>query len=142
MFLYIDIMSNRVIAYGSQKAGVTPTGFEFNNGLRYEYNPDQYVTVEMELPAYFESYKYQYIDGSLQYVNEQYRLEDMWKAIRDKRDELLISSDKVSGIMYVDYWESKTQVYKDAWLTYRSALRNIPQTYSTPEEVVWPTVPE
>jgi len=31
---------------------------------------------------------------------------------------------------------------KKAWLTYRQALRDIPQTFSTPEEVVRPNKPE
>lgn len=30
---------------------------------------------------------------------------------------------------------------KQAWATYRQALRDVPQDFSTPDEVVWPTPP-
>ena len=30
---------------------------------------------------------------------------------------------------------------KEAWLTYRQALRDLPQNFETPEEVVWPELP-
>lgn len=29
-----------------------------------------------------------------------------------------------------------------AWATYRQALRDLPETYATPGEVIWPTAPE
>ncbi len=31
---------------------------------------------------------------------------------------------------------------RDAWVTYRAALRDLPQGYQTPADVVWPTPPE
>ena len=31
---------------------------------------------------------------------------------------------------------------KEAWLTYRQALRDLPQNFSEPSEVVWPIKPE
>ena len=34
-----------------------------------------------------------------------------------------------------------TPVDKTVWATYRQALRDIPQDFATPEEVVWPTLP-
>jgi hypothetical protein len=34
-----------------------------------------------------------------------------------------------------------TQGEKDAWATYRQALRDLPETYQAPLEVVWPTPP-
>lgn len=30
---------------------------------------------------------------------------------------------------------------KEAWADYRQLLRDIPQTYATPDEVIWPTEP-
>lgn len=30
---------------------------------------------------------------------------------------------------------------KEAWAVYRQALRDIPQTYPNPADVVWPTIP-
>lgn len=34
-----------------------------------------------------------------------------------------------------------TTTERDAWATYRQALRDLPETYETPQEVIWPTPP-
>lgn len=54
--------------------------------------------------------------------------------IREKRDALLSETDWVSG-------EDVPQPIKDTWFPYRQALRDITQTYSVYDEVVWPTKP-
>ena len=59
-----------------------------------------------------------------------------WEEIRAKRDSLLIASDwSVAG-------DATPKPSKEAWLTYRQALRDLPQNFKTPEEVVWPSKPE
>jgi len=30
---------------------------------------------------------------------------------------------------------------KEAWATYRQTLRDIPQTFASPADVIWPTAP-
>jgi hypothetical protein len=58
-----------------------------------------------------------------------------WEQIRSKRNALLKDSD----------WVGLTDAVvknKEAWLTYRQALRDLPSTFKTPEEVIWPTKPE
>jgi hypothetical protein len=57
-----------------------------------------------------------------------------WDLIRMQRDNLLRETDWV-GLKDV------VLANKEAWLTYRQALRDIPSTFKTPEEVVWPEVP-
>ena len=59
-----------------------------------------------------------------------------WEQIRAKRDELLKESD------WSAFPDANPKPSKEAWLDYRQALRDIPQTFSTPEEVVWPEKPE
>jgi len=57
-----------------------------------------------------------------------------WDDIRNDRESRLFSSD----------WAvlpDSNPPNKDAWLTYRQALRDIPQTFATPESVVWPIKP-
>ena len=55
--------------------------------------------------------------------------------IRLKRDALLKDSDwSVAS-------DATPKPSKEAWLTYRQALRDVPQSFSTPEEVVWPEKP-
>ena len=59
-----------------------------------------------------------------------------WEQIRSKRDALLKDSDwSVAG-------DATPKPSKESWLTYRQALRDLPQSFETPEEVVWPTKPE
>lgn len=57
-----------------------------------------------------------------------------WQSVRDSRNILLNESDY-------------TQVpdfpgNKEAWTKYRQLLRDIPQTYNNPEDVVWPEKPK
>jgi hypothetical protein len=56
-----------------------------------------------------------------------------WDDIRIKRDNLLTTSDYTQ----MSDWPGD----KEAWAIYRQALRDIPQTYATPADVVWPTKP-
>jgi hypothetical protein len=56
-----------------------------------------------------------------------------WEAIRQKRDQLIRDSDwtMIPG----------ATVDQAQWSAYRQILRDLPQTYSNPEDVVWPTTP-
>ena len=58
---------------------------------------------------------------------------DPWGAIRQKRDQLIRDSDwtMIPG----------ATVDQAQWSAYRQILRDLPQTYSNPEDVVWPTTP-
>jgi len=57
----------------------------------------------------------------------------MWDQVRTQRNGLLSDSD----------WTqlSDSPVDSSAWAIYRQELRDIPQTFSTPESVVWPAKP-
>ena len=65
---------------------------------------------------------------------ESYR---RWKIIRAERDKLLKESDY---LILADAPVDETQ--KQEWTTYRQALRDIPQDYDSPDEVVYPDKPE
>jgi hypothetical protein len=56
-----------------------------------------------------------------------------WETIRLERNDKLNSSDRTQ---IGDYPGNK-----EVWATYRQQLRDIPQTFATPEEVVWPDCP-
>ena len=60
-----------------------------------------------------------------------------WKIIRNERDKLLKESDY---LILADAPVNETQ--KQEWTTYRQALRDIPQDYDSPDEVVYPDKPE
>ena len=58
-----------------------------------------------------------------------------WKEIRAKRNGLLSASDWAA-------MPDSPVTDQQAWLDYRTALRNIPQTFSAdPDSVVWPVAP-
>ena len=57
----------------------------------------------------------------------------IWEFTRNKRNKLLQESD------YTQLQDFDKD--KEAWKTYRTALRNIPQVFGNPESVVWPTKP-
>jgi hypothetical protein len=59
-----------------------------------------------------------------------------WEQIRAKRDALLKDSD------WSIISDATPKPSKEAWLVYRQALRDLPTTFKTPEEVVWPNKPE
>jgi hypothetical protein len=57
-----------------------------------------------------------------------------WITVRLIRDLLLKESD----------WTTSSDApiaNKEAWIEYRQALRDLPETYSDPNEVVWPVKP-
>ena len=56
-----------------------------------------------------------------------------WNEIRSKRNGFLSQSD------WTQLDDSREN--KEAWATYRQELRDIPQTFSTPESVIWPSKP-
>ena len=57
-----------------------------------------------------------------------------WKSIRSKRDILLKNSDYTQ---MPDYPGDR-----NAYAIYRQALRDIPQKFDTPDQVVWPVDPK
>ena len=62
---------------------------------------------------------------------------EAWRKIRKERNKLLKDSDY---IMFPDITISAEK--KEEWETYRQALRDIPQDYDSPDEVVYPDKPE
>lgn len=54
-----------------------------------------------------------------------------WQSVRGFRDSILAQSD------WTQLQDSTAN--KQAWASYRNLLRNIPQDFSTPESIVWPT---
>ena len=62
---------------------------------------------------------------------------EAWRKIRKERNQLLKDSDY---IMFPDI--TITTEKKEEWETYRQALRDIPQDYDSPDEVVYPDKPE
>jgi len=66
----------------------------------------------------------------------EYKIVAGWEYVRYKRNQLLKDSDYT---MLKDY---PTTVFEQEWTTYRQSLRDIPQDYDSPDEVVYPDKPE
>lgn len=70
-----------------------------------------------------------YVDGEWTYSEEMH-----WQSIRNQRDILLSATD---WAVLPDSPHASNQELLD----YRQALRDLPETYATPDEVVWPDNP-
>ena len=74
-------------------------------------------------------------NASLPIKTETDALNEQWRYVRNKRDDLLTKTD------WVVTKASETGVAEtDAWKTYRQALRDI-TTQSNPYDITWPTKP-
>jgi hypothetical protein len=67
----------------------------------------------------------------------EFEVFDGWVKVRKQRNQLLKDSDY---IMVSD--APITTEKKEEWETYRQVLRDIPQDYDSPDEVVYPDKPE
>ena len=85
---------------------------------------------------------------SLEEVNsklDELRLLQPMKQLREERDKKLLETDKYTSI---PDWPHPSEEVKQAWITYRQALRDLPAT-TTPQldengnitNVIWPTPP-
>lgn len=141
MFLYIR--NNGNIFYMSE----TPLGTTDDQIITpFEVLPmfrDSYSIVEIDcgFPYAFRADKYKFEDGLVKYMSQYDEIQDKWTQIREKRDVLLKESDTLSGILWIDYWNSKDDWHKESWTNYRQALRDLPQSTENPDEIVWPFIP-
>ena len=55
-----------------------------------------------------------------------------WADIRSKRDGLLAATD---------WWAVSDRAMSASETAYRQALRDVPQNFASPADVVWPTKP-
>jgi len=69
-------------------------------------------------------------------LKEQKGIATTMDSVRVKRDALLKDSD------WAIISDATPKPSKEAWLTYRQALRDLPQTFEDPSEVIWPEKPE
>jgi hypothetical protein len=111
-------------------------GFYDTDKLTYPNLPSQLYEITIEQRNYFVN-EINLNNKILVVENGELSLQQKivtWDDVRPYRNHLLNESDRTQ---LPDYPETK----KAEWATYRQALRDIPQTYATPEEVIWPTPP-
>ncbi len=71
-----------------------------------------------------------------------------WAQVSAKKDELvaaepmrLLRVERDRKLAETDWWAVSDRTMTDAQTTYRQALRDIPASYSSLDDVVWPTKP-
>ena len=71
-----------------------------------------------------------------------------WAQVSAKKDELvaaepmrLLREERDRKLAETDWWAMSDRTMTDAQTTYRQALRDIPASYSSLDDVVWPTKP-
>ena len=74
-----------------------------------------------------------YDEKSIKEILTEYK----WVLIREKRNELVKEVDWTQG---TDVDLDKTKQLE--FMAYRQELRNLPQTYDDPDDVVWPDKPK
>lgn len=114
------------------------TQWFYNTEFNYPTLPEDIVEISDEdharLLNAINDYKEVYLDENNQLALRDRPVTISWDSIRTKRNRLLVESDYTQ----MPDWPGN----KTAWAAYRQLLRDIPQTYSTPDEVVWPAKPE
>ncbi|KAF7770001.1 hypothetical protein PCIT_a2937 [Pseudoalteromonas citrea] len=81
------------------------------------------------------------MEKDLSSLESQKPLEDIlefgkWSTVKAIRDANLKATD-----WYVTKSQETGEVLTEEFKSYRQALRDIPQTYTNPDEVVWPVKP-
>ena len=104
------------------------------NGVKvFSINEEQYTDLQDNCDA-SESGGVVTIIKSAEWLEN--KTNEAWKKIRKERNQLLKDSDYT---MLKDY---PTTVSEQEWTTYRQSLRDIPQTFSNPDDVTYPDKPE
>jgi len=65
------------------------------------------------------------------------RIAEIWRNVRNRREELLSKTD---WAVLPDSQLSEEK--KNEFLSYRQKLRNIPQEFSDPSQIIWPQEPQ
>ena len=71
-----------------------------------------------------------------------------WTQVSTKKDELvaaepmrLLREERDRKLADTDWWATSDRTMTDAQTTYRQALRDVPASYTSLDDVVWPTKP-
>lgn len=110
----------------------------FDTDLGYPTLPDDIIEITAEehkvfLHAMNNENKELTVDskGKLKLVDKAVAV--TWDLIRFRRNRLLKDSDYTQ----MADWPGD----KEAWSVYRQALRDIPEVFDSPHDVIWPTAP-
>jgi len=137
MTKYVSFKGNGdLFQYGNLKKNLTEIKtIKEKNGVKvFSINEEQYDDLADNCDA-SESGGVITIIKSAEWLEN--KTNEAWRKIRKQRNQLLKDSDY---IMVSD--APITTEKKEEWTTYRQSLRDIPQTFSNPDDVTYPDKPE
>jgi hypothetical protein len=137
MAKYVSFHSNGgLFQYGNLKRNLAEIKtIKEKNGVKvFSINEEQYTDLQDNCDA-SESGGVVTIIKSAEWLENKNN--EAWRKIRKERNKLLKDSDYM---ILADAPVDETQ--KQEWTTYRQVLRDIPQDYDSPDEVVYPDKPE
>ena len=137
MAIYASFKSNGdLFQYGGLERSLAEIkAIKEKNGVKvFSINEEQYTDLQDGCDA-SESSGVVTIIKSAEWLENKNN--EAWRKIRKERNQLLKDSDY---IMFPDI--TITTEKKEEWTTYRQALRDIPQDYDSPDEVVYPDKPK
>lgn len=102
-----------------------------------KFKKEYYEGTEYHFPATFNNAVEYIVSIQQPFVSDAAAESMKWDEIRIKRDRLIAVTD---WIQMPDSPLSSEQ--KQAYTSYRQSLRDIPQLYSNPDNIVWPQKPE
>ena len=80
-----------------------------------------------------------FVNGTLvECENKKLSENEQWKFVRETRNFLLKESD---WTQFPDVQTSMSEENKNEWASYRKNLRDVPQNFSSPYDITWPSVP-
>lgn len=113
----------------------------FDTPPEYDWVTQRLVRGEMEAiensPYYQFPYTIEELTPEEVAINQEKKRQFDWIPFREKRDALLRESDwtQISDYSLVSSEE------KALWAQYRQELRDLPETYPDPTDIVWPEKP-
>lgn len=106
-------------------------------GMEISNDDKTYINVEdLEFEPNIYAKEYRLVDNEVietDIVEHTIPESELWKQFRYRRNTLLTQSDWTVA--------EDSPVDKEAWKTYRQALRDLPENVDDPTNVTWPTPP-
>lgn len=149
-FNYDGFQDNGIIFNDAYPDGCMYMGAEYKPSLSFDYHSFGYTEVFVRQPAYVvdvgtdfrrpmtQEEQDEVIEAARAWV-QPYGQEGNWN---DEQKLEFLKEERNRKLTETDYLALSDNTLTDEMATYRQALRDITNTYSNLDDVVWPTKPE
>lgn len=151
--MYYQPSSNQLISDGdlALQHNLRPGNHDILLGYGFHYvfdNPPEYDWITQRLvkgdfepiensPYYQYPYTIEELTPEEIAINQEKKRQLDWIPFREQRDQLLRDSDWTQ----IEDYSLLTTEQQTLWAEYRQALRDLPETYPDPADIVWPVAP-